>query len=131
VCILSSALDIFSPIPQPAFDKFIQHYEMSKLNEEIDKKGPREGVPQPTESHGVENGEMPHRIREDETILGITRESSGWDVYNNEARKVDMELVKDWTASLNFLLLFVSLLLVIYTYKILTPTFRLPFSQPC
>ena len=40
---------------------------------------------------------------------GLTRESSGWDVYNNEARKVDMELVRDWTGSLNFLLLFVSI----------------------
>ena len=39
---------------------------------------------------------------------GLTRESSGWDVYNNEARKVDVELVRDWTGSLNFLLLFVS-----------------------
>lgn len=35
-------------------------------------------------------------------------ERSGWDVYNKEAKKVDMELVKDWTTSLNFLLIFVS-----------------------
>jgi len=39
---------------------------------------------------------------------GIAKEYSGWDVYNNEAKKVDEELVKDWTASLNSLLLFVS-----------------------
>jgi len=31
-----------------------------------------------------------------------------WDVYNNEARKVDTELVNDWKESLNSLLLFVS-----------------------
>jgi hypothetical protein len=41
-------------------------------------------------------------------IRGMVKESSVWDVYNNEARKVDNELVKDWTASLNFLLVFVS-----------------------
>jgi hypothetical protein len=39
---------------------------------------------------------------------GMVKESTVWDVYNNEARKVDNELVKDWTASLNFLLVFVS-----------------------
>ena len=42
-------------------------------------------------------------------IPGLAHESSGWDVYNNEARKVDVELVRDWTGSLNFLLLFVSI----------------------
>jgi hypothetical protein len=47
---------------------------------------------------------------DDERIPGMVKESTVWDVYNNEARKVDNELVKDWTASLNFLLLFVSLL---------------------
>jgi Family of unknown function (DUF6535) len=31
-----------------------------------------------------------------------------WDVYNNEAKKVDTELVNDWKESLNSLLLFVS-----------------------
>jgi Family of unknown function (DUF6535) len=45
-----------------------------------------------------------------EHIPGMVKESTVWDVYNNEARKVDDELVKDWTASLNFLLVFVSLL---------------------
>jgi len=34
-------------------------------------------------------------------------ESTVWDVYNNEARKVDTELVNDWRESLNSLLLFV------------------------
>jgi hypothetical protein len=41
-------------------------------------------------------------------IPGMVKESTVWDVYNNEARKVDNELVKDWTASLNSLLVFVS-----------------------
>ena len=45
---------------------------------------------------------------EEERIPGMVKESTVWDVYNNEARKVDNELVKDWTASLNFLLIFVS-----------------------
>ena len=35
-------------------------------------------------------------------------ENTVWDVYNNEARKVDTELVNDWRESLNGLLLFVS-----------------------
>ena len=43
-----------------------------------------------------------------EYIHGMVKENTAWDVYNNEARKVDNELVKDWTASLNFLLVFVS-----------------------
>jgi Family of unknown function (DUF6535) len=45
---------------------------------------------------------------EGDRILGMAKENSGWDVYNNEARKVENELVKDWTTSLNFLLIFVS-----------------------
>jgi Family of unknown function (DUF6535) len=44
----------------------------------------------------------------EEHISGMVKESTVWDVYNNEARKVDNELVKDWTTSLNFLLVFVS-----------------------
>lgn len=38
----------------------------------------------------------------------LVKETTTWEIYNNEARKVDNELVKDWTATLNFLLLFVS-----------------------
>ena len=45
---------------------------------------------------------------EEYRLPGMVKENTTWDVYNNEARKVDHELVKDWTASLNFLLLFVS-----------------------
>jgi hypothetical protein len=44
-------------------------------------------------------------------LPGMTKEYSAWDVYNNEARKVDTELVNDWRDSLNSLLLFVSILL--------------------
>jgi hypothetical protein len=42
-------------------------------------------------------------------LHGRTKEYSAWDVYNNEARKVDTELVNDWRDSLNSLLLFVSI----------------------
>jgi hypothetical protein len=42
-------------------------------------------------------------------LSGIPKEYSGWDVYNNEAKKVDIELVNDWRDSLNSLLLFVSI----------------------
>jgi hypothetical protein len=35
-------------------------------------------------------------------------ESSIWEVYVNESVVIDNELVKDWTSSLNFLLVFVS-----------------------
>jgi Family of unknown function (DUF6535) len=41
-------------------------------------------------------------------IIGMTAEHTAWDVYNNEARKVDTEFVKDWRENLNSLLLFVS-----------------------
>jgi hypothetical protein len=58
-----------------------------------------------TELHGV----APENIGiERDHIPGIIKEFTAWDVYNNEARKVDNELVKDWTSSLNSLLLFVS-----------------------
>jgi hypothetical protein len=56
----------------------------------------------------------PEMTSEGHRILGMTKENSGWDVYNNEARKVDMELVKDWTTSLNFLLIYVSFISTIH-----------------
>jgi hypothetical protein len=40
--------------------------------------------------------------------LGEPKEYTGWDVYNNEAGKIDKELVTKWASSLNFLLIFVS-----------------------
>lgn len=45
---------------------------------------------------------------DDDYISGMVKENTVWDVYNNEAKKVDTELVKDWKDSLNFLLVFVS-----------------------
>jgi hypothetical protein len=58
-------------------------------------------------------GVMPEVRPDEERIHGLMKESTVWDVYNNEARKVDNELVKDWTASLNLLLVFVSSVLSI------------------
>jgi hypothetical protein len=43
-------------------------------------------------------------------LPGMPREYSGWDVYNNEAKIVDTELVNDWRGSLKSLLLFVWIL---------------------
>ena len=51
--------------------------------------------------------EASHPLGREEVHLGMTKEYSGWDVYNNEALKVDTELVKDWQTSLNSLLIFV------------------------
>lgn len=34
---------------------------------------------------------------EGEYISSAVKETDAWDVYNNEARKVDRELVKDWS----------------------------------
>ena len=45
----------------------------------------------------------------EDLIPGMVRELTAWDVYNNEAKKVDTELVSDWRDSLNFLLIFVSI----------------------
>jgi hypothetical protein len=53
-------------------------------------------------------GQAHHVDLNGEYIHGMVKENTAWDIYNNEARKVDNELVKDWTASLNFLLVFVS-----------------------
>jgi hypothetical protein len=69
----------------------------------VDEKRARLDIPRPTMLGGARRGNA-------NDILGQTPEYNGWDVYNNEAIKVDTELVKDWTASLNFLLLFVSFL---------------------
>lgn len=54
-------------------------------------------------------------IAEEERIPGMTREYSAWDVYNNEARKVDIEFVKDWKDSLNSLLLFAAIFAAVLT----------------
>lgn len=75
-----------------------------------DEKKEKTNVPRPKASnrdHSV------GAVVDEDRILGLDKEYSGWDVYNNEAKKVDMELVKDWTSSLNFLLVFVSCILFI------------------
>ncbi|KIM32248.1 hypothetical protein M408DRAFT_215878 [Serendipita vermifera MAFF 305830] len=46
---------------------------------------------------------------------GMAKESTGWDVYNNEAKKVDTELVNDWRDSLNSLLLFAAIFAAVLT----------------
>jgi hypothetical protein len=60
--------------------------------------------------------QVPHVDIDGEYIHGMVKENTAWDVYNNEARKVDNELVKDWTSSLNFLLVFVSSPVKILSY---------------
>jgi Family of unknown function (DUF6535) len=56
----------------------------------------------------LQNSQPPGNIRpKEEDLIQMDKENSVWDVYNNEARKVDNELVKDWRDSLNSLLLFV------------------------
>lgn len=39
----------------------------------------------------------------------LESESSFYDVYNNLAEAYDVEMIKDWNESLNFLLVFVSI----------------------
>jgi Family of unknown function (DUF6535) len=82
--------------------------ENKSKDEEMDEKKPQVPHNQPTPKGGLTQEHVPEATSEPARILGITKEYSGWDVYNNEARKVDNELVKDWTTSLNFLLIFVS-----------------------
>ncbi|PVF95534.1 hypothetical protein CPB86DRAFT_710945 [Serendipita vermifera] len=43
------------------------------------------------------------------------KENTVWDVYNNEARKVDIELVKDWSENLNSLLVFAAIFAAVLT----------------
>jgi Family of unknown function (DUF6535) len=81
--------------------------ENKSNDEEIDEKKPQLPDSKPIPKGGLTEEHVPEATSEADRILGMTKEYSGWDVYNNEARKVDNELVKDWTTSLNFLLIFV------------------------
>lgn len=54
-------------------------------------------------------------IFEGDGLPRLVKETTTWDIYNNEARKVDNELVKDWTATLNFLLLFAAIFAAVLT----------------
>lgn len=74
------------------------------VKEEIKAESTPFRRPVPPETSG---GYGTSPVTEGDWVLGLMPEYSGWDVYNNEAKKVDTELVKDWTASLNFLLVFV------------------------
>lgn len=52
---------------------------------------------------------------EQESISSKFKETTAWDIYNSEAKKVDNELVKDWTSSLNSLLVFAAIFSAILT----------------
>lgn len=77
----------------------------AKLPEKVEAPG--SASPAATVTPSVNLSEKSPNL--EEHLLPILGEANAWDVYNNEARKVDNELVKDWTASLNSLLVFVSL----------------------
>ncbi|KIM23507.1 hypothetical protein M408DRAFT_262720 [Serendipita vermifera MAFF 305830] len=49
------------------------------------------------------------------TAINLQREATVWDVYNNEAKKVDDELVKDWRDNLSSLLLFAAIFAAVLT----------------
>jgi Family of unknown function (DUF6535) len=80
----------------------------SQITAEDENNGEKRIKTQPKATVELAREHAPEITGEGDRILGMTKENSGWDVYNNEARKVDTELVKDWTTSLNFLLIFVS-----------------------
>jgi Family of unknown function (DUF6535) len=88
--------------------------QISAEEENNDEKRIKIPLTQPKATVELAQEHAPEMISEGDRILGMTKENSGWDVYNNEARKVDMELVKDWTTSLNFLLIFVSFIPTIH-----------------
>jgi Family of unknown function (DUF6535) len=70
-----------------------QPQELASAAKKVYSRLPRAGA-------GTRTGHMHGLFSEPEYTV--------WDVYNNEARKVDTELVNDWKESLNSLLLFVS-----------------------
>src|SRR5271163_4744098 len=84
--------------------------------------------PHPPESRNSKPPPAGTRLDE-EHIHGMVKESTVWDLYNHEARQVDHELVKDWTASLNFLLVLVSPLLPFIIHC--TYLYRRASLRPC
>jgi Family of unknown function (DUF6535) len=62
----------------------------------------------PTRRRGKQDNAPYYAMDEGDRIPGLSKEYSGWDVYNNEATNVDRELVTDWENTLNSLLVFVS-----------------------
>jgi hypothetical protein len=77
----------------------------------MDEKKPQIPDDQPMPKAGLTQEQVPDATNQAD---GMTKEYSGWDVYNNEAKIVDNELVTNWTASLNFLLIFVSFIPTIH-----------------
>jgi hypothetical protein len=71
--------------------------ENKSKDEEMDEKKPQVPDNKPMAKGGLAQEHVPEATSEADRILGMTKDYSGWDVYNNEARKVDNELVKDWT----------------------------------
>jgi Family of unknown function (DUF6535) len=88
--------------------------QISAEEENNDEKRIKIPLTQPKATADVVQEHAPEMISEGDKIPGMTKENSGWDVYNNEASKMDTELVKDWTGSLNFLLIFVSFIPIIH-----------------
>jgi hypothetical protein len=57
----------------------------------------------PTNLFGL--GRNPNRPGEP---LGVTNDTTAWEIYNHKASEIDREMTKDWNDSLNTLLIFVS-----------------------
>jgi hypothetical protein len=113
--------------PSPEVDRAEVHWEGIPNQ----RRGPRKSraSDHPTEHdvnptfYGTSSG------IEGERLPGLVKEFTAWDVYNNESKKVDDELVKDWTVSLNFLLVFVRNLPLDLSHKANYLT-RRPFLPP-
>ncbi|KIM27204.1 hypothetical protein M408DRAFT_71641, partial [Serendipita vermifera MAFF 305830] len=89
-----------------------------------DKKPKADKVPkevvvevEPTESDDGQNPEEypVEGAPQDESLVTTIQETTAWDIYNNESKKVDRELVKDWTDSLNSLLVFAAIFSAVLT----------------
>jgi hypothetical protein len=81
----------------------------NKSKVSLSEEKSRRAEPNTPRMEEEEIGATTPAVTESGRIAGLVKEYSGWDVYNNEARKVDTELVKDWTGSLKFLPLLVRL----------------------
>jgi hypothetical protein len=59
-------------------------------------------------------------------VPGMVKEFTAWDVYYNEARKVDQELITGWNSLLSSLMLFVGFLYPFVIFHLID--IRLPSS---
>lgn len=83
---------------------------------------------------GIPNRE-PAITLEDETLSASTHPSTApttaWGIYNQRAAAFDKELIKDWNASLNTLLVFVSIRspfsILLFLAALISPVNRLFF----